>query len=38
MDWLHSEVDGENIGGWSLRQPVFAIQLENIERENFDGC
>ena len=21
----------------SLRQPVFAIQLENIERENFDG-
>ena len=26
----------KNIDGWSLRQPVFAIQLENIERENFD--
>ena len=40
MDWLHSEVDGGNIDGQSLRQPVLAIQLnriENIERENFDG-
>ena len=39
-DWLHSEVDGGNIDGWSLRQPVFAIQLsriENIEGEKFDG-
>ena len=27
--------DGGNIDGQSLRQPVFAIQLENIERENF---
>ena len=29
--------DMENIDRWSLRQPVFVIQLENIERENFDG-
>ena len=29
--------DMENSDEWSLRQPVFAIQLENIERENIDG-
>ena len=29
--------DRGNIDGQSLRQPVFAIQLENIERENSDG-
>ena len=27
---------GKNFDGQSLRQPVFAIQLENIERENFN--
>ena len=29
--------DRKNIDGQFLREPVFAIQLENIERENFDG-
>ena len=35
-DWLHSEIDGGNIDEQSLKQPVFAVQLKNIERENFD--
>ena len=29
--------DRINIYGQSLRQPVFAMQLENIERKLFDG-
>ena len=33
MDWVHSELDSGNIDGQSLRKPVFAIQLENIEME-----
>ena len=33
---MDCKFDMENIDRWSLRQPVFAIKLENIERENFD--
>ena len=38
MDWLHSEVlTGILTKSLDLRQPIFAIQLENIEKGNFDG-
>ena len=40
IDGLHGLIkkfDRENIDGYSLGQPVFAIQLENIKRVKFDG-
>ena len=37
-DCFIQKLDTDNIYEWSLRQPVFAIQLENIEREILTDC